>query len=56
MKNEILKSIENDLSELVNKIMATKSKYNNVSVLNALSTQKEINEESKSLAIFGYEL
>lgn len=56
MKNETLKSIENDLSELVNKIMDTKAKYKNASILNALSKQKEINEESKLLAIYGYEL
>jgi hypothetical protein len=56
MENETLKSIENDLAELVNKIMDTKAKYKNASVLNILSKQKEINEESKLLAIYGYEL
>lgn len=49
-------TIERKLSELVDNIKSTKAKFNNMCVLNALDDNITINEESKLLAIYAYEL
>jgi len=56
MKQEKIKHIDKELSELVENIMMAKSKFNNNSVLNVIASKNVVNDESKLLASYGYEL
>lgn len=56
MNQEKLKNIEKQTAELVEKIMAAKSQYNNNAVLNVFNQENITNPESKLLASYAYEL
>ena len=56
MKKERITEIDKKLSELTENIMKTKAKFNNKSVLNVFGQKDIINNESKLLASYSYEL
>jgi hypothetical protein len=56
MSNERILNNEKKLSELVEKIMKAKAQFNNNAVLNVFSSENIINNESKLLAEYAYEL
>jgi len=56
MKQERIISIDKKLSELVENIMKTKAKFNNNTILNVFEPEDIINDESKLLASYAYEL
>lgn len=56
MKQERIISIDKKLSELVENIMKTKAQFNNNTILNVFEPEDIINDESKLLASYAYEL
>lgn len=56
MTQERIINIEKKLSELVENIMKTKAQFNNNSILNVFEPKDIINDESKLLASYAYEL
>lgn len=56
MSNDRIINIKKKLSELVEKIMKAKAQFNNNAVLNVFESENVINDESKLLAEYAYEL
>jgi len=56
MKQERIISIDKKLSELVENIMKTKAQFNNNTISNIFEPEDIINDESKLLASYAYEL